>query len=88
MAKNEKTIQDFYKSVEEIKQKYTLDQLNYQMKFNFKSEKFEGYDIFYITNQLKATKIMFDHQMKLLVVREIFVNEAKLISEMVSELHG
>lgn len=84
----EKSIKDYEKLVTETMTKYEMDRMNNKYTYTKKNIDSQGYSGIIITNSFIATKILYNHEMKLIVKREIFIGEVKEILEMVEELHG
>lgn len=87
MAK-EHSIKDYEKALNETLQRYGMDKINHGLDFTKRQWKNEHFESIMIVNRMTATKILFDHQMKLLITKEIFVGEAKMITEMLEEVNN
>jgi hypothetical protein len=86
MAKNEKTLADFNKLVEETKNKYNQTKMDYNLNYTFKSETHEGFESFFICNSLNGTKLLYSHEMKIIVNREMIMSDVATLTEMKATL--
>jgi hypothetical protein len=86
MAKNEKTLADFNKLVSETKLNYLQQKMDYRLEYTIKEETHDDYEIFLICNTLNATKILYSHDMKFIVSKEMIMDDVKTLWDMKKEL--
>jgi hypothetical protein len=87
MAKNnEKTLADFNKLVSETKSKFLRDKMDYKLNYTIKEEKMEGFEYFIICNILTATKLIYSHEMKFIVHKEMLMDDVRTLTEMKESL--
>lgn len=86
MAKNEKTLADFNKLVNETKTKFNHTKMDFNLNYNIKEETNDSFESFYICNRLEGVKILYSHEMKIIVHREIVMSDVRMLMEMSKEL--
>jgi hypothetical protein len=82
MAKNEKTISDFNKLVSETKTAFLKDKMDFALNYTIKEDAMEGFEYFMICNRMKAIKILYSHEMKFIVQKEMLMDDVRTLIEM------
>lgn len=85
MAK-EKFLADYKKLVMDTKEKYLKEKLDHGWNYTLKEEQLENDWYFMICNHHYATKIVYNHEYKFIVHKDIIMNDAKLLMEMKEQL--